>query len=278
MKKVMLLLRKSFLVVCISLILFSSCVSPYRWIDANNSMPANQSIDFNKSISINKVLDSRTYFNFNRSENWVEKSLAKFIKKEFEEELSKHFVIKDSLSSDIGLEIEIKEFDYVSNKYFRGDRISNGLTYALFLASYLNLNKAKNNNPEYTPVEGDNSLYPQLVYCCDKEYKILIGSFILLGANTLRITLNRIIKPYYLEEHKIKFTVSLFDKNQVLINSYEGFATGLIDKYSNKISFDLREYTNGYPKKINNSFSEAINEIIEGIYKDNDLINNHFKQ
>ena len=230
---------------------------PYDWVESNKSIPPKSSVNFDKSISISNVIDSRIDLNYTRS---MEKYLPEAVKKEFKKEFSRHFLIKDTLTSDIIVEIEIEQFDFWDRKKENVDGAIFVASTGLLVAAGLNLEESQSDN------EDSN--------CCDNENvaaeRLVLASAALYAGSLIR-SISRIFSgKYFLERHEIKFSAALFDKNKNFIKRYLGSA-------SSDYSSEKGDKVTNYDTKLNESFSDAINEIIEKIYADKSFIDQHFK-
>lgn len=243
----------------ITYLVVMSCVVPYSWVESNKSIPPKSSVNFDKSISIKNVIDSRIDLNYTRS---IEKYLPETVKKEFKKEFSRHFLIKDTLSSDIMVEIEIEQFDFWNRKKENVDNVIGLASTALLVGAGLNLNQSQSEDVDSN--------------CCDNENvgaeRLFLVSAALYAGSLIRSISRVFFGKYFLERHEIKFTAALFDKNKNFINRYEGSASG---NYSSEKGGDTPF---SIENKLNESFSDAINEIIEKIYADKTFINQHFNK
>lgn len=232
---------------------------PYSWVESNKSIPPKSSVNFDKSISIKQVIDSRTDLNYSRS---MEKYLPEAVKKEFKTEFSRHFLIKDTLTSDIIVEIEIEQFDFWDRKKDNVDGAIFVASTALLVGAGLNLDQSQSD------IE-DSS-------CCDNENvtaeRLFLVSAALYAGSLIRSISRTVFGKYFLERHEIKFSAALFDKNKNFIKRYDGSASS---DYSNKKG-DNTPFS--IENKLNESFSDAINEIIAKIYADKTFIDQHFNK
>jgi hypothetical protein len=233
-----------------------SCVMPYSWVESNKSIPPKSSVNFDKSISIKKVIDSRIDLNYTRS---MEKYLPEAVKKEFKKEFSRHFLIKGTLTSDIMVEIEIEQFDFWDRKKDNIDGAIFVASTALLVGAGLNLDQSQSD------IEDSN--------CCDNEIvaaeRFFLVSAALYVGSLIRPIIKSINGKYFLDKHEIKLSATLFDKNKTFIKRYQGSA-------SSDYSSDKGDNITNYDTKLNESFSDAINEIIEKIYADKTFIDQHF--
>ena len=246
------------ILLIVTYLVVTSCFMPYSWVESNKSIPPKSSVNFDKSISIKKVIDSRTDLNYSRS---MEKYLPEAVKKEFKTEFSRHFLIKDTLTSDIMVEIEIEQFDF-------WDRKKDNVDGSIFLASTAFLVGAGLNLDQSQSDDQDSN-------CCDNENvaaeRLFLVSAALYTGSLIRSISRAVFGKYFLERHEIKFSASLFDKNKNFIKRYEGSASG-------DYSSEKGDKVSNYDTKLNESFSDAINEIIEKIYADKTFINQHFNK
>ena len=252
------LMIKRVFISIITYLVVMSCVVPYSWVESNKSIPPKSSVNFDKSISIKNVIDSRTDLNYSRS---MEKYLPEAVKKEFKTEFSRHFLIKDTLSSDIMVEIDIQQFDFWDRKKDNVDGAIFVASTALLVGSGLNLDQSQSDD------EDSN--------CCDNENvtaeRLFLVSDSLYAGSLIRPIIKSINGKYFLERHEIKFTAALFDKNKNFIKRYEGSASG-------NYSSEKGDKVTNYETKLNESFSDAINEIIAKIYADKTFIDQHFNK
>ena len=243
----------------ITYLVVSSCVMPYSWVESNKSIPPKSSVNFDKSLNIKNVIDSRTDLNYSRS---MEKYLPEAVKKEFKKEFSRHFLIKDTLTSDIMIEIEIEQFDFWDRKKENVDNVIGIASSILLISTGLNLDQSQSDNVDPN--------------CCDNENvgaeRLFIVSAALYAGSLIRSISRTVFGKYFLERHEIKFSAALFDKNKNFIKRYEGSASS---DYSNKKG-DNTPFS--IDDKLNESFSDAINEIIEKIYADKTFIDQHFNK
>ena len=231
---------------------------PYSWVESNKSIPPKSSVNFDKSISIKKVIDSRTDLNYSRS---MEKYLPEAVKKEFKTEFSRHFLIKDTLTSDIIVEIDIQQFDFWDRKKENVDNVIGLASSILLISTGLNLDQSQSDNVDSN--------------CCDNETvaaeRLFLVSFALSAGSFIRSISRTVFGKYFLERHQIKFSAALFDKNKNFIKRYNGSASG-------NYSSEKGDKVTNYETKLNESFSDAINEIIEKIYADKTFIDQHFNK
>lgn len=250
--------RRIYLLI-VTYLVVTSCFMPYSWVESNKSIPPKSSVNFDKSISIKKVIDSRTDLNYSRS---MEKYLPEAVKKEFKTEFSRHFLIKDTLTSDIIVEIEIEQFDFWDRKKDNVDGAIFVASTALLVGAGLNLDQSQSD------IE-DSS-------CCDNENvtaeRLFLVSAALYAGSLIRSISRTVFGKYFLERHEIKFSAALFDKNKNFIKRYDGSASS---DYSNKKG-DNTPFS--IENKLNESFSDAINEIIAKIYADKTFIDQHFNK
>jgi hypothetical protein len=250
------LMIKRVFISIITYLVVISCVMPYSWVESNKSIPPKSSVNFDKSISIKKVIDSRIDLNYTRS---MEKYLPEAVKKEFKKEFSRHFLIKDTLTSDIMVEIEIEQFDFWDRKKDNIDGAIFVASTALLVGAGLNLDQSQSD------IEDSN--------CCDNEIvaaeRLFLVSAALYVGSLIRPIIKSINGKYFLDKHEIKLSATLFDKNKTFIKRYQGSA-------SSDYSSDKGDNITNYDTKLNESFSDAINEIIEKIYADKTFIDQHF--
>lgn len=242
----------------ITYLVIISCVMPYSWVESNKSIPPKSSVNFDKSLSIKNVIDSRTDLNYSRS---MEKYLPEAVKKEFKTEFSRHFLIKNTLTSDIMVEIEIEQFDFWDRKKENVDNVIGLASSILLISTGLNLDQSQSDNVDSN--------------CCDNETvaaeRLFLVSFALSAGSFIRSISRTVFGKYFLERHQIKFSAALFDKNKNFIKRYNGSASG-------NYSSEKGDKVTNYETKLNESFSDAINEIIAKIYADKTFIDQHFNK
>ena len=246
------------ILLIVTYLVVTSCFMPYSWVESNKSIPPKSSVNFDKSLSIKKVIDSRTDLNYSRS---MEKYLPEAVKKEFKKEFSRHFLIKDTLTSDIMVEIEIEQFDFWDRKKDNVDGAIFVASTALLVGAGLNLDQSQSDDQDSN--------------CCDNENvtaeRLFLVSAALYAGSLIRPIIKSINGKYFLERHEIKFTAALFDKNKNFIKRYDGSASG-------NYSSEKGDKVTNYETKLNESFSDAINEIIAKIYADKTFIDQHFNK
>lgn len=250
-------MRKIILFFLVSLQFISCSVNPYIWIDSNKSIPNAPFLE--KSFSIDGVVDNRKKTEWPSKYN---KLLIESIKMEFQKELSRHFIINDTINSDLKIKFEIQEFSYFNNESWKKDKTVYWLLSAGLIAaeiSYLSTIETEYFNGEEIKTNEDKTLKG-----------VFIGAGVIWVANAVRMIRKTLKGAYLRENHKIKLLASLYDNKNNFISSYEGAASG---KFNRKNKTSSREYSN----EINGSLSDVFNQIIKQIYDDEDMIKTHFE-
>jgi len=242
---------KRILIIFISLALGSCAVNYYGWMHSIRSIPSQNDSSFKYSFNVVEVIDQRPSFTFG---NKIERFLPEAINREFKQELSRHFVLKDSLSADILIKLEIKDFSFWNKKAQNKSTLKGYLSSAVLSSAVM--------------IGAD--IYDEY----DEYAKAELVAYSALGLWIVDLFFRQMkqSKGFFLDSHNIVLSATLSDNNNKFIKTYIGSASGNYKFDKNKGETRLK-----YIDEMNESLSSALNQIIEDIYEDKEYIKNHFK-